>query len=399
MRRLSVMPDRARRLSAHLMPPTVRVLVSALGASLLLSTCREDHGPAAPTELKVPILASVAPPGSVTFVGAGDISLCSHHNDTSTAKLLDTIPGTVFVTGDNVGSPGDSATYANCYNPTWGRHKTRTFPVPGDAEYATAGAAGYYGYFGAAAGDPTKGYYSYNLGAWHVIALNSATSMAAGSAQELWLKADLAANASQCTVAYWHLPAFYSGTSTVRSAVLPLWNDLYAARADVVLNSPPRNYERFAPQTPAAVLDTVGGIRQFIVGTGGLGTWSFYTIAPNSLVRAQVYGVLKFTLSPGSYAWKFIPIAGTQFSDSGSAACHNSAPPPPPPPPPPPTPAVNAGPDRSTYPGVAANLSIAFSDTGATDTPWSYQILWGDGGPPTGSTSSSAAPTYASHAD
>src|SRR5947209_5602777 len=310
MRRLSVMPDRARRLSALLMPPTVRVLVSALGASLLLSTCREDHGPAAPTELKVPILASVAPPGSVTFVGAGDISLCSHHNDTSTAKLLDTIPGTVFVTGDNVGSPGDSATYANCYNPTWGRHKTRTFPVPGDAEYATAGAAGYYGYFGAAAGDPTKGYYSYDLGAWHVIALNSATSMAAGSAQELWLKADLAATTSQCTLAYWHLPAFYSGTSTVRSAVLPLWNDLYAARADVVLNSHTRNYERFAPQTPA----------------------------------------------------------------------------------------VNAGPDRSTYPGVAANLSIAFSDTGATDAPWSYQILWGDGSSSTGSTSSSATPINASHA-
>jgi len=380
------------------MPPTVRVLVCALGASLVLSTCREDRGPAAPTELKVPILASVAPPGSVTFVGAGDISLCSHHNDTSTAKLLDTIPGTVFVTGDNVGAPGDSATYANCYNPTWGRQKARTFPVPGDGEYATAGAPGYYGYFGAAAGDPTKGYYSYNLGAWHVIALNSATSMAAGSAQELWLKADLAANTSQCTLAYWHLPAFYSGTSTVRSAVLPLWNDLYAARADVVLNSHTRNYERFAPQTPAAVLDTVGGIRQFIVGTGGLGTWSFYTIAPNSLVRAQAYGVLKFTLSPGSYSWKFIAIAGTQFSDTGTAACHNSTPPPPPPPPPPPTPAVNAGPDRSTYPGVAANLSIAFTDTGATDAPWSYQILWGDGSSSTGSTSSSAAPITASHA-
>src|SRR5947208_3142184 len=398
MRCHSAMPDRARRLSAQLMPPTVRVLVCALGASLVLSTCREDRGPAAPTELKVPILASVAPPGSVTFVGAGDISLCSHHNDTSTAKLLDTIPGTVFVTGDNVGAPGGSATYANCYNPTWGRQKARTFPVPGDGEYATAGAPGYYGYFGAAAGDPTKGYYSYDLGAWHVIALNSATSMAAGSAQELWLKADLAANTSQCTLAYWHLPAFYSGTSTVRSAVLPLWNDLYAARADVVLNSHTRNYERFAPQTPAAVLDTVGGIRQFIVGTGGLGTWSFYTIAPNSLVRAQAYGVLKFTLSPGSYSWKFIAIAGTQFSDTGTAACHNSTPPPPPPPPPPPTPAVNAGPDRSTYPGVAANLSIAFTDTGATDAPWSYQILWGDGSSSTGSTSSSAAPITASHA-
>src|SRR5256886_15917801 len=190
MRRLSVMPDRARRLSARLMPPTVRVLVSALGASLLLSTCREDHGPAAPTELKVPILASVAPPGPVTFVGAGDISLCSHHNAPSTAKLLDTIPGTVFVTGDNVGSPGDSATYANCYNPTWGRQKARTFAVPGDAEYATAGAAGYYGYFGAAPGEPTKGYYSYNLGALDSLSLKTATSLAAWFVQCRLTQAD-----------------------------------------------------------------------------------------------------------------------------------------------------------------------------------------------------------------
>jgi PKD repeat protein len=394
------MPDRARRPSASLLPVAARLLVSALGAALLLTTCREDHGPASSTELKLPTLASVAPPGSVTFVGAGDISLCSHHNDTSTAKLLDTIPGTVFVTGDNVGSPGDSTTYANCYNPTWGRQKARTYPAPGDVEYAVTGAPGYFGYFGAAAGDPTKGYYSYNLGSWHVIVLNSQNSaaLAAGSPQEQWLKADLAANPSQCTLAYWHLPLFYSGTSTVRPSVQPLWNDLYAARADVVLNSHTRNYERFAPQTPAGVLDTVQGIREFIVGTGGLGNWSFYTIAPNSLVRAQVYGVLKFTLSPGSYSWTFIPIAGTQFSDSGSAACHNSAPPPPPPPPPPPTPAVNAGPDRSTYPGVAVNLSIAFSDTGATDAPWTYSILWGDGASSTGSASSPSTPITASHA-
>jgi PKD repeat protein len=390
------MPDRARRSSASLLPVAARVLVSALGASLLLSTCREDHGPASPTGVKIPTLASVAPPGSVTFVGAGDISLCTHHNDTSTAKLLDTIPGTVFVTGDNVGAPGDSTTYANCYNPTWGRQKARTFPVPGDVEYGTAGAQGYYGYFGAAAGDPTKGYYSYNLGAWHIIALNSQTSMAAGSAQDVWLKADLAANPSQCTLAYWHLPAFYSGTSTVRSSVLPLWNDLYAAHADVVLNAHTRNYERFAPQTPAAVLDTAQGIRQFIVGTGGLGTWSFSTIAPNSLVRAQLYGVLKFTLSPGSYSWKFIQIAGTQFSDSGSAACHG--PPGPPPPPPPPTPSVNAGPDLSTYPATTVNLSVAFSDTGANDAPWSYAIQWGDGASSTGSVSSASTPITAGHA-
>src|SRR2546422_715346 len=397
VRRLSTTPDRARNPSARLMPPTVRFLVSALGASLLLSTCRQDHGPASPTELKVPILASAAPPGSVTFVGAGDIWLCSHHNATSTAKLLDTIAGTVFTTGDNVGSPGDSTTYANCYNPTWGRQKARTYPAPGDVEYLTAGAPGYFGYFGAAAGDPTKGYYSYNLGSWHVVVLNSQNSaaMAAGSPQEQWLKADLAANPSQCTLAYWHYPLFYSGTSTVRSSVQPVWNDLYAAGATLVLNSHTRNYERFAPQSPAGVLDTALGIREFIVGTGGLGTWSFYTIAPNSEVRAQVYGVLKLTLSPGSYSWRFIPIAGTQFSDTGSGTC--KGPSGPPPPPPPPTPSVNAGPDLSTYPGTAVNVSIAFSDTGANDAPWTYSIVWGDGTSSTGTAASAATPIAASH--
>src|SRR5881296_3490294 len=157
------MPAHPRRPSASLFPATARILVSAIGAALLLMTCRDDHGPQSPTEVEVPTLASLAPPGSVVLVGAGDISLCSHHNDTSTAKLLDTIAGTVFTTGDNVGSPGDSTTYANCYNPTWGRQKARTYPAPGDVEYATAGAPGYYGYFGAAAGKATKSYYSYNL--------------------------------------------------------------------------------------------------------------------------------------------------------------------------------------------------------------------------------------------
>jgi PKD repeat protein len=377
--------------------PSVLVALGVVAGVLVVTTCQENAGPRVPSEPRVPALASVAPPGSVVLVGAGDISLCTHHNDTSTAKLLDTIAGTVFTTGDNVGSPGDSTTYANCYNPTWGRQKARTYPAPGDVEYLTAGAPGYYGYFGTAAGDPTKGYYSYNLGSWHIIVLNSQNSsaFAAGSAQEQWLKADLAANPSQCTLAYWHYPLFYSGTSTVRSWVQPIWNDLYAAGATLVLNSHTRNYERFAPQSPTGVLDTTRGIREFIVGTGGLGNWSFYTIAPNSEVRAQVYGVLKLTLSPGTYRWQFIPIAGTQFSDTGSGSC--KGPSGPPPPPPPPTPSVNAGADLGTYLGTPVNLSIAFSDTGTNDAPWTYNITWGDGTSTTGSASSASTPIAASH--
>ena len=159
-----------------------------LAGAVAIATCRDNQGPesaAGPATPGTP-LASVTPPGSVVLVGAGDISSCSHHNDTSTAKLLDTIAGTVFTTGDNVAPSGSSSDYANCYNPTWGRQKARTQPAPGDNDYGTAGAAGYFGYFGAAAGDPTKGYYSYNLGSWHVIVLNSQSSsaFAAGSAQE-----------------------------------------------------------------------------------------------------------------------------------------------------------------------------------------------------------------------
>lgn len=348
------------------------------------------------------------PPGSVVLVGAGDISSCTHHNDTSTAKILDTIAGSVFTTGDNAGPNGASSVYTNCYNPTWGRQLSRTYPAPGDLEYDTTNAAGYYGYFGAAAGDPTKGYYSYNLGAWHIVVLNSSSSaaLAAGSPQEQWLKADLAANPTQCTLAYWHHPMFYSGTSTVRSWLQPIWSDLYAAGVAVVLNSHTRNYERFAPQNPSGGLDTAHGIREFVVGTGGLGTWSFYTLAPNSQVRAQVYGVLRLTLSPGAYSWQFITIPGTQFvdtgssltpisvaqfSDTGSGPCHG---------PPPPSPAgvtLTHGADRTTHPGDTLKYSVSFSDPAPTDAPWAYAISWGDGASSTGTTSTPSTPISAAH--
>ena len=151
---------------------------------------------------------ALAQGGDPVFVGAGDIANCGHSNDEATAKLLDSIPGTVFTTGDNVYPDGTAAQFADCYAPTWGRHKDRTRPAPGNHDYHTAGAAGYFNYFGAAAGDPGKGYYSYNLGAWHIISLNSEVT---SSAQEQWLRADLAANNSRCTLAYWHHPRFSSG--------------------------------------------------------------------------------------------------------------------------------------------------------------------------------------------
>jgi acid phosphatase type 7 len=259
----------------------------------------------------------------VAFTGAGSIATCSRLNDEATANLLDTIPGTVFTAGDNVSSTDLLSDFQNCYQPSWGRQKARTRPSIGDKEYQVTGAAGYWQYFGAVTGDSGKYYYSYDLGAWHIIALNSEIDMSAGSPQEQWLKADLAASTKQCTLAYWHSQLFSSSGTSYRTAVVPLWNDLYAAGAEIVVNGHARLYERFAPQTPTGALDQVTGIRQFTVGTGGYNIDTFGTIRPNSEVRnSGTYGVLKLTLLPGSYAWQFYPVAGQSFTDSGSGSCH-----------------------------------------------------------------------------
>jgi hypothetical protein len=261
------------------------------------------------------------PGASEVLVGAGDIADCDAQ---PTATLLDNIAGTVFTAGDNAYPNGSASDYANCYDPSWGRHKARTRPSPGNHEYNTSGATDYYNYFGALAGPAGVGYYSYDLGAWHVISLNSNVSMSAGSAQETWLKADLAATTKGCTIAYWHHPRFSSGSthgSSTQSAAI--WQDLYDAGAEIVMAGHDHEYERFAPQTPSAAADPVRGIREFVVGTGGAGLYSFGTPLPNSEVRDNTsHGVFKLTLSDGSYAWQFIPVAGDSFTDSGSGTCH-----------------------------------------------------------------------------
>jgi len=196
----------------------------------------------------------------------------------------------------------------------------------GNHEYQTAGAPGYYGYFGAAAGDPAKGYYSYNMGAWHVVVLNSnctIVSCAAGSTQEQWLRADLAANPTTCTLAYWHHPRFSSGGHGNDTTVAPFWQALYDTNADLVLNGHEHEYERFAPQNPSAVADTARGIRELIVGTGGKNETAFGTVQANSEVRMTgTFGVLKLTLRATGYDWQFLPEAGKTFTDSGSGVCH-----------------------------------------------------------------------------
>jgi len=267
--------------------------------------------------------------GDPVLVGAGDIASCSSTGDEATANLVDGIAGTVFLLGDNAYDNGTATEYANCYDPSWGRFKSRTKPSPGNHEYNTTNATGYYGYFGAAAGDPTKGYYSYDVGNWHIIVLNSNSecgtiSCAAGSPQELWLRADLQANNQPCTLAYWHHPRFNSGADHGNStAVAPFWDALYEFNADVILNGHEHVYERFAPQTPAGVADAARGIRQFTVGTGGRSHYTFGTIQPNSEKReANTYGVLKLTLHANSYDWQFVPVAGSTFTDAGTGTCH-----------------------------------------------------------------------------
>jgi acid phosphatase type 7 len=264
---------------------------------------------------------------SAVLVGAGDIASCSSTRDEATAKLLDGISGTVFTAGDNAYESGTASEFKNCYGPTWGRHKARTKPSVGNHEYNTPGASGYFGYFGAAAGNPKKGYYSYNRGAWHVVALNSMCENVGGcdatSPMVRWLKQDLAANPKACTIAYFHHPLFSSGEHGNQTKMRPTWNALYAAGADVVINGHDHDYERFAPQSPSRAADSARGIREFVVGTGGKELRPFGTIRPHSQSRnADTFGVLKLTLHPDSYRWKFVPVAGQTFTDSGTTSCH-----------------------------------------------------------------------------
>jgi acid phosphatase type 7 len=264
-------------------------------------------------------------PSDPVFVGAGDIAECSKPEDELTAKLIDRIPGTVFTAGDDAYPRGTAEEFQKCYDPTWGRFKARTFPTPGNHEYYSPNGDPYYAYFGAKAGTARKGYYSYDLGEWHLIALNSNIDAQTGSEQERWLKADLAAHPKTCTLAYWHHPVFSSGVHGNDSKMKDIWQTLYRAGADVVVNGHDHNYERFAPQNPEGKAEPRRGIREFVVGTGGAELRDLATTRPNSEVQnTATYGVIKFVLHPKSYSWEFIPVQGQTFTDKGTQACVTS---------------------------------------------------------------------------
>jgi hypothetical protein len=271
---------------------------------------------------------SPAKDDAVILVGAGDIADCKDLSGAeATAKLLDQVSGTVMAVGD-LAYPDGSKENFDCYDKTWGRAKARTRPAPGNHEFHSSGATPYFDYFGAAAGDPKTGYYSYDLGKWHIIVLNSECvavgGCEAGSPQEKWLRADLAAHPVACTLAYWHKPLFSSGGAHGNDLTLkPLFQALYDANADVVVNGHDHDYERFAPQDPEGAADPKRGIREFVAGTGGKNHRPFGEPKPNSELRdATAFGVLKLTLKANSYDWQFIPEAGKSFTDSGSGTCH-----------------------------------------------------------------------------
>ncbi len=259
---------------------------------------------------------------SVTFVGAGDIANCAVAGGAgarATAALLDKIAGTIFTLGDNAYDSGSEKEFQECFGPAWGRHKERIRPTLGNHDEIADHGKHYYEYFGENAGPKGRGYYSFDLGAWHIISLNSNTP---SGSQTKWLKEDLAGHPTDCVLAYWHIGRFSSGAHGSDPIMAEPWHLLYDAGADVILSAHDHDYERFAPQSDKGKADPERGIREFIVGTGGAGVYEFKRTAPNSEVRDNsAYGVLELTLSPGRYAWKFIPMAGRTFHDEGTGVC------------------------------------------------------------------------------
>lgn len=280
-----------------------------------------------PTVAPTPVPTSVSTGSDPVLIGAGDVAACGRPGSSQTAALLAANPGTVMVLGDGAYPDGALTDYQTCFDPVWGQFKSQIKPVTGNHDYLTTGAAGYFDYFGAAAGDPTKGYYSYTLGAWHIIVLNSNCVQVGGcnpgNPQETWLKADLAAHPAKCTLAMWHHPLFTSGTTPGNFHLDTLYQDLYNAGVDVLVTAHDHNYERFAPQDAAGTLDRTRGIVEFVAGSGGSDHTPFVLpMQPNSVTGDAVdFGVLKLTLHATSYTWQFIPVSGS-YSDSGTAVCH-----------------------------------------------------------------------------
>jgi Calcineurin-like phosphoesterase len=308
--------------------PRAKTTVLAVVAALACVQCGRG-GASTPTTPSNPLPPAPTGPtvptsGPEVFVGAGDIGWCNSQAPEQTARLLDGIGGKIFAAGDLAYMSGSADDFRKCYDPAWGRHKFRTFAVPGNHEYQSPGAAPFYDYFQSnIAGAYGTGFYSYPVGDWHVVALNSNwdfVPVGSGSVQAQWLRADLAMNTNKCTLAYWHHPLFTSGPNGEQTPMRDIWRILYDANVDVVVNAHDHLYERFAPQDPDGRPDPARGVREFVAGTGGAALYQPVKKSVNSEAIISEYGVLKFTLQAGAYQWEFIPVSGP--GDSGTASCH-----------------------------------------------------------------------------
>ena len=306
------------------------VALAVLGLALLVTARSGQETVSSPQAIPSPPAATAtgslaATPGSsegeAILLAVGDIGYCEANNDDHVGQLAASLPGTIALLGDIAYDDGSASDFANCFEPTWGPLRDRLRPAPGNHEYETRNASGYFDYFGAAAGPRGEGWYSYDLGAWHIISLNSECGAIEGgcegtdSAELAWLVADLAAHPAQCALAYWHHPRYSSGLHGDNAMTAALWAALSDARADVVLEGHDHDYERIAP---------VDGIRSFVVGTGGRSLYDWPgSPGPYTEVRNNdTYGLLELTLRPADFLWRFVAAAGGSFTDSGTAACH-----------------------------------------------------------------------------
>ena len=300
--------------------------VCAGAVALMAAACGGDAVPSAPSPLSVLSEPGMPEPPKVgsegLLVGASDVAMCGVPEVEATAKLLDAIPGTIFAAGDLAYPSGSAHDFNSCYEPSWGRHKARTRPAPGNHDYETQRGAPYYAYFGDNAGIAGLGYYSYTEGPWLILSLNSNIPASADSSQVAWLRAMLGANTTSCTLAYWHHPLFSSGPNGDTPRMREVWRVLQEAGADVVIAGHDHLYERFAPQDADGRFDPEHGLRQFTVGTGGAHLYSPRMVHANSEVIGTAHGVLKLTLKADSYDWQFVPVAGKTFTDFGTGRCH-----------------------------------------------------------------------------